>query len=61
MRKIDRVRALELLLWRREQILHSTQALRLDADEIIVSLYKLRALIRELKQNKTKQNKTKNK
>ncbi|WQT49322.1 hypothetical protein KVE58_01085 [Helicobacter pylori] len=64
MRKIDRVRGLELLLWHREQKLHSTQALGLDADEILVSLYKLRRLIQELKktrQDKTRQNKSKNK
>ncbi|PDX24852.1 hypothetical protein [Helicobacter pylori] len=57
MRKIDRVRGLELLLWYSEQMLHSAQALRLDADEILVSAHKLRAVIQELK--KTRQIKKK--
>ncbi len=54
MKKATSVGALERLAWRKEQMLYSVQRLNLETDEILLSLFKLRALIDELKQRQNK-------
>ncbi len=56
MKKAISVTALEILAWRKEQMLYSAQRLQLETDDILLSLFRLRAVIDDLK---TRQDKTK--
>ncbi len=51
------VTALDRLAFRKEQILYSAQRLQLETDDILLSLFKLIAVIDELKKRQEKERK----